>query len=230
MHSLTIGKCLEALKIVIGHFPEFMQKVIYHIYYYALIKMDIFVAPEKEISFLGNVVRPGDWVVDIGANIGHYTKMFSDLVGDSGRVVAIEPVARTFSFLSSNVLLFKHRNVTLMNVAASNEISLRSVEIPSYDTGRLNYCRAYLSSGGTRHQVITLPLDSLVFPESISVVKIDVEGHEARVLEGMQELIRKDHPLIIVETQSNEVIEELEFLGYRASRLEESPNVILEYS
>ena len=50
------------------------------------------------------MVSPRDWIVDVGANVGHYTKRLSELVGPKGRVIAFEPILETFSILSESAL------------------------------------------------------------------------------------------------------------------------------
>lgn len=76
--------------------------------------------------------------------------------------------------------------------------------------------------------VLTLSLDSLNINHRIAVVKIDTEGHEAQVLSGMQKLIENSHPLLIVETESQEVIENLKEMGYILEKLPGSPNLIFK--
>jgi FkbM family methyltransferase len=65
-------------------------------------------------------VKPGDWVLDVRANVGHYSHRLSDLVGPAGRIFAFEPVRETFELLTANVARFAHANVTLLNVTASD--------------------------------------------------------------------------------------------------------------
>ena len=72
------------------------------------------------------------------------------------------------------------------------------------------------------------PLDSLCINQRIALVKIDVEGHESFVLAGMQRLIERDHPVLIVETGSKEVIANLKSLGYISEKLQNSPNVLFK--
>jgi hypothetical protein len=55
-------------------------------------------------------------------------------------------------------------------------------------------------------------------------VKVDVEGHQLAVVRGMMELLRRDHPTLIVETSSDEVIGLLTSLGYVTEQLAGSPN------
>ena len=118
-----------------------------------------------------NFIKPRDWVIDIGANVGHYTKRFSDLVGPEGVVIAFEPVSETFSLLAANVQLFKFANVTLINAAASDELSLVGMKIPSFNTGLKNFYQAHVEiviSESNFIKVITLKLDLFQFPYRIS--------------------------------------------------------------
>ena len=71
---------------------------------------------------------------------------------------------------------------------------------------------------------MTISLDSLGVPGRVSLVKIDVEGHELAVVRGMAQLLRRDHPALIIETSSDEVIGLVTGLGYDAEQLAGSPN------
>jgi hypothetical protein len=73
---------------------------------------------------------------------------------------------------------------------------------------------------------MTLPLDSLGIDHRVALVKVDAEDHEAFVLGGMQQLIRKHRPILIVETGVKDVIASLTSLGYTSERLPKSPNVL----
>ena len=66
--------------------------------------------------------------------------------------------------------------------------------------------------------MVAIPIDSLQFPSRISLAKIDVEGHELAALKGMQNLVKRDHPVLIVEGQAEPVSEYLRALGYGTRR------------
>jgi FkbM family methyltransferase len=185
---------------------------------------------EPEFLILGSLISAGDWVVDVGANVGHYTKTFSDLVGSEGRVIALEPVPETFELLSGNVLLFQHSNVTLLNMAASDRPGVAGMQIPRFDTGLANYYQANLSQGKPDLNVLTLRLDALPLPHSVRLIKIDAEGHDPAVLRGAEALLARDHPFLIVETGSSDVAEHLRSFGYTSERLPGSPNTLFRWS
>jgi FkbM family methyltransferase len=219
---------MKLLKQLIAKFPHKWQIELKRLQYRFQINQGSFITDEPEYKILHNLLNPGDWVIDIGANVGHYTKRFSELVGSQGRVIALEPVPTTFSLLSSNVLLFPIRNVSLINAAVSDRLSVVGMSVPKHSTGLVNYYRAHvLSEEDCDLSVLTICLDSLCINQ-VALVKIDVEGHEAYVLKGMRKLIEASRPYLIVETDSEEVIADLKAMGYVSEKLLNSPNVLFK--
>ena len=220
---------MRLLKRIAARLPNRWQSELKRIYFRRQIIKGTFATHEPEYKILHNLIIPGDWVVDIGANVGHYTKRFSELVGVHGRVIAFEPVPTTFCLLSANVQLFAHPNITLINAAVSDKLDVVGMSIPKFSTGLTNYYEAHLSSASdSALSVLTISLDSLCITQRIALVKIDAEGHESFVLAGMQKLIEKHHPSLIVETGSKEVIDNLTSLGYVPEKLQNSPNVLFK--
>lgn len=218
---------MNVLKRLAAALPASWQNDLKRAYFRRQIKKDLFTTSEPEYKNLHAFIAPGDWVIDVGANIGHYTKRLSELVGAGGRVIAVEPVPETFALLSSNVQHFTFKNVTLFNVAVSDKCEVVGMDIPSFETGLRNFYGAGVTavgSGLSDLRVMTLRLDSLEIPNRIALAKIDVEGHELAVLRGMVELLRRDHPTLIVETSSDEVIGLVTGLGYDTEQLAGSPN------
>jgi FkbM family methyltransferase len=196
-------------------------------YYFALqIRRGRFFSDEKEFELAHQFLGAGDWVLDIGANVGHYTRRFSDLVGPTGRVIAFEPVPRTFELLSANVQLFANKNVTLMNAAASDACGMVGMQIPTFESALSNYYQAHISGGHSDVQVMTLAVDSMALPHAVKLIKIDAEGHEPAVLQGMRNLLARDRPLLVVEDNSRTIGDFLEPLGYVAEQLDGSSNLI----
>ena len=217
------------LKQIIAQLPNRWQTGLKRIHFRRQISKGTFQTDEPEYKILHNFISPGDWVIDIGANIGHYTKRFSELVGAQGRVIAFEPVPTTFSLLSANAGLFAHSNVSVINAAVSDKLDVAGMSIPKFSTGLTNYYEASLSSSSDNAlTVLTMSLDSLGINQSVALVKIDVEGHEASVLAGMLELIEKYHPVLIVETDSKEVITNLTSMAYISEKLPGSPNILFK--
>jgi FkbM family methyltransferase len=137
-------------------------------------------------------IRPGDVVWDVGANIGFYTEQFSTRVGESGQVVAFEPVPACYDKLAACVA--GRRNVRLVKAGLGRTAGTVTFDIGSSDEtlGRV----VEGNSASANAKLVQLPIhvgDELAVRESIpgpTYVKVDVEGHELDVLRGMSGLLR----------------------------------------
>lgn len=217
-------------KRIVSLLPFRWQQEIKRKYYAFNIHKGRFNADEPDYEVLEKYISRGDWVIDVGANIGHYSLKFSKLVGASGRVFAIEPVPETFEILTSNVQLFPFKNVTLFNVAASRQPAIIGMKIPLFSFGIKNYYRASITDKKTELEVYCVPIDAIPMCNPVRMIKIDTEGHELQVLNGMKSLLVRDKPFLIIETNSEEVFEYLKEIGYVKNRLKDSPNYFFEIS
>lgn len=213
-------------KKIAARFPLRWQQSLKRIYYRRRILRNELNIEKTEYAIIGSLISPEDWVIDVGANIGDYTMIFSNLVGQKGRVIAMEPVPKTFELLAANAQLFPYQNVTLINMAASDKSSIVRISIPFFKSGLQNYYQASISENSADLNVMSIPIDSLPIPHGIRLVKIDVEGHELQVLQGMINIIKRDYPALIVETNSEHVIEFLRNYGYTKENIDGIDNVI----
>ena len=109
-------------------------------------------------------MKPGDTVLDIGANIGHYTARLSNLVGANGRVIAFEPIPETFELLACNVARLAIQNVTLINAAACDSTTEVGMAVPGFESGLSNYYMAHISQEATDLRVLGIDIGSLNLP------------------------------------------------------------------
>lgn len=221
---------MRIVDYLIARIPESLQIELRRLKYALEIRADRFSTTEPEYRILDSLVKDGDWVLDVGANVGHYTKRLSELVGPSGRVLAFEPIPSTFSILAGNAQRFRHRNVTLFNLAISDRADLVGMSVPVSLDGAANYYRAHItedSSAGPT--VLACVLDEMRIVKRVALIKVDAEGHERSVLGGMLRLIARDKPTLIVETDKPDVIALIKSMGYTTRRLASSPNVLFEY-
>lgn len=155
---------------------------------------------EKEVERVKRVIKRGDTVLDIGANVGYYTLLMARLVGDTGKVYAFEPDPLQFYYLKKNVIKNGYRNVVLVNKAVSDHNGTGHLFLCDLNTGN----HKIYDCGRNREyiDVDTVTLDAL-FPnreKNIGFIKIDVEGAEPAVINGMERLIDKhDHLEMITE-------------------------------
>ena len=220
----------EILKSIAARLPLAAQQQLKRHYFAWQIRKGTFYTDEQEFALLGQFLSDGDWMLDIGANVGHYTLKCSNLVGASGRVVAFEPVPATFEVLTANVQRFPIQNVTLMNLAVSDECQSLGMQVPHFDGGLKNYYQASLTRETSELCVMTIAIDSIPFPRPVKLVKIDTEGHELSVLRGMRKLIERDRPVLIVEASSERLFEYLRLFGYGKKHLERSSNYLFQHA
>lgn len=180
---------------------------------------------EEEIFLLSHVLRPGDTVLDIGANVGSHALAFGRLVGEGGRVVAIDGQRRASAILALNILLNGVHHVTRIEAVVGQEtrvVHLRegAAVAPDGNLGSLSF-RGALEAGNAPGPVaMPLPMvtvDSLALP-SCRLLKIDVEGMELDVLQGAAGTIARHRPVIYFEqtsgTNFDAIVAMLDGAGY----------------
>lgn len=149
---------------------------------------------EIEADVYQRVVRPGDVVVEAGANIGGHTILFSKLVGNGGRVVAFEPQRLIYQMLCGNLAINSLENVWALQVALGDKEETASVETVPMNVGGATLCNA--SPGREVFPVQTL--DQYHLPR-VDFIKADVEGYEGKLLAGARETIDRCRPILYLE-------------------------------
>jgi len=155
---------------------------------------------QRHIYFFGNwepnisawiaaTLRPGDCFVDVGANIGHYSLLASRLVGDAGRVVAIEAAPWIHAWLDQHVKLNRRRNIRTVAVAAAAERGV--VKLYAGNPGNIGKTST-IAHAGACVDVPAVPLVEILHSDECArarIIKIDVEGAELQVLRGLAPLL-----------------------------------------
>lgn len=173
----------------------------------------IYVSPTEHLGYLVGTFEPrlqkaitnyaatGDTVYDIGANIGYITLSLAKRVGRNGRVVAFEPIPQTFDLLRRNIEINKVNNVQLLNVAASTECGEAVIRM----AGNLSMASIVWhrkDPSASELLIRTVAIDELVEAGEFGApkfVKVDVEGAEGLVLQGMARTIAAAKPVIYLE-------------------------------
>jgi FkbM family methyltransferase len=152
---------------------------------------------EAECDLFRQLIRPGQTVVEAGANIGSHTVALSRLVGEAGRVYAFEPVPAIFQLLGANLALNGRTNVVCRAEALGDQPG--SIVVPDLDLGtETNFGGVELGAHRSGQRVPLVTLDSLALTHC-HFIKADVEGMELAVLQGGEQTIRRHRPLLYVE-------------------------------
>jgi FkbM family methyltransferase len=169
-------------------------------------------------------IKPGDVIVDIGANIGVFTVIASKLIGSHGRVIAIEPNSESAKQLERNIALNRLNNVTVYRAAvtgAPGNVTLH--------TGKKAILSSIFTSvdgqavGGSAEEVRGLPLADILAREKIDrvdLLKIDCEGGEYEIFDAAESEIWTKLSQIVMEVhhvenrRPAELVAKLRGVGY----------------
>ena len=185
---------------------------------------------------LPQLLRRGDIAIDIGANLGYYTRPMADIVGAEGQVYAVEPVPVIFSVLERNVR--GRGNVSLMNYALGEEDTTIEMandsvaEAGYFGTGRNFVSEGKLSGGAIRFSA-QMRRGSELFGalERVDFIKCDIEGYERVVIPELRPIIERHHPTVLIETDGQtreQIIEIFSAMGYKAYMLMDGREVELD--
>lgn len=154
-------------------------------------------------KLLPGFVKPRDTVLDIGANIGYYTLLLSQLVGEDGLVVAIEPYPGNVHLLELNLRLNRVTNVKVMSVAVSDEVGTAQMFV----SGGSNWhsLRPTELTGKETISVPTVTIDTIVaqLERPIDLIRMDIEGWETKALSGAEGTLKRYCPTLIMEVHPN---------------------------
>ena len=155
-----------------------------------------------QTNIIEKLVKKGEVVFDIGANIGFYTLLFSKLVGENGKVYAFEPDPETFSLLKRNIGENNINNVVLINKAVSNKEEKIDFYILESNTSGNSVFKENLDKVASK----SIKVDSVSLDEffgknfKVDFVKLDIEGSELKALQGMSKILKNSkNPTLVTE-------------------------------
>ncbi len=155
---------------------------------------------EPEVSAaMARLVKPGDCVVDVGANLGWFSCFLSRLVGEEGLVMAFEPDPANFVMLEQNVAVNRLGNV----YCGPTMLWSHDTSMDFFAVGHGGYSSYinFVNVPSTKHRVVARSLDSLMATtdEVPSLIKVDCEGAELKVLYGCEQVLRRGVESVIAE-------------------------------
>lgn len=170
-----------------------------------------------------DVIKQGDTVLDIGANIGYYALLESRLVGEHGSVFAIEPVSTNYEMLRSNIELNNIHNIKTFRLAAGAENGEADIHVAQKGNISSFIDRDDVDFIRNEHVQIRT-VDSFVQEHGIAptLIRMDVEGFEVEIIKGMREIL-KQRPKLLIEVHAhlvdkgtlNSMFATLDVAGYR---------------
>jgi len=179
-------------------------------------------------KLLSKELKKGMTCLDVGGNIGYYTLLESNIVGNDGKVIAIEPSPPNFKHLKKNLSIQDAKNVDAYNFAAGDV------------DGEVNFL-VYRESNGSftipDGETTDLPGELIKVPakrmdtflnelniEHVDFVRMDVEGYEHHIIEGMKNIIKNSKPMFQIEVHvtllgkegTKKFLKEFQDYGYEA--------------
>lgn len=179
------------------------------------------------------LLKPGDIAIDVGANWGLHTLYLSRLVGETGRVVAVEPYPGAFEELRWHIDINHCQNVTLQNLAAGDE---EKEERLIDDLGQMGVLSSVSHLRKIPEKVsfavLEKPLDRIAEDlklSKINLIKIDVEGAENKVLSGAEKIVKAHRPYFVIDLHAlaNDIFagEWFNRHGYSLKRIKAGPPI-----
>lgn len=165
---------------------------------------------EEHKIILENVLRPGMNVLDIGANIGYYVLMSYRKIGNLGEIIAVEPSPENVNLLKANIELNNCSNIKVFEGAISDHEGTGKLFISEFSNLH-SFHKNTNESIDNNSLNSTLNVQLKTVPQMHfkngppDIIRMDVEGHEVEIMNGMLEAIENDEmaPMILFETHHN---------------------------
>ncbi|HMW67309.1 MAG TPA: FkbM family methyltransferase [Chitinophagaceae bacterium] len=156
----------------------------------------------KEIRFWQQLARKRKTIFDIGGHVGYYSLVAAKAASTDTKIYCFEPIRQTFERAKENIALNGYQNIYLQNFALSNEDGSLQINIGGDENWGMSSINAHAHTSGKTETVNKQTVDSFCNAHNINqidLVKIDVEGSEFYVLQGMKQMIASSRPVVLIE-------------------------------
>lgn len=160
---------------------------------------------DPDLDLMGRLLRPGDVVVDGGANVGLFTLVAADRVGPAGKVIAFEPGRGVRMSLMANIVLNRLAHVEVVPFALAAEPGEARFRVFDAGGAGLNHLVGADHEDGEVEIVTLTSLDAVLTPsdrDRLTFLKLDLEGAEHAALRGAAATLRQAHPDILIEIEA----------------------------
>jgi len=154
----------------------------------------------NQTKIVKKYVHEGDVVIDVGAHVGYYTLLMAQLVGKNGKVYSFEPDPVNFELLKKSVEINGFENVVLIQKAVSDTTEKIKLFLGDNDSAINRIYDAKLGDAKKSIDVESITIDEY-FKENdklFNFIKIDSEGSEAKIINGMEKFLTKNRKLIMM--------------------------------
>lgn len=182
----------------------------------------------SELTYIQNNLNKGDFSLDVGAHKGGYLHWIMKSVGVKGRVEAFEPQPVLYQYLTEMQLAYRYNNLTLNHAGLSSKQGQLQLFIPKAEgltSPGATFEQRKDTQDGHFVEVPVYMLDEHLAGrrQAVSLIKMDVEGHELEVFKGALDILTKDRPKLIFECENRhlnnltvqDIFRYLENLGYQ---------------
>ncbi len=153
---------------------------------------------KAELDLMLNVLRPGDTVLDVGANIGIFSVIASKHVGAKGKVFAVEAVPENIDILNRNLVGNSCENVNVLALAAGDCDSTLPMFLSEGNSGT----HSFGLKTGAKIEVQVKTLDSILLGQKIDFIKMDIEGYEPFAIRGLKKTLQSNTLKLLIEINS----------------------------
>ena len=152
---------------------------------------------QVQTAVLVKILRPGQVVIDVGANIGYFSLLAARRVGSAGRVIAFEPEPGNAALLRQNIALNGYQNARVEEVAIGAAEGRVRLSAGRSDSREGDTCSTVFEKTDSLQSIIDVPVVALdpycrtYGIDRVDILKMDIEGGEANALDGMRQGIRE---------------------------------------
>jgi FkbM family methyltransferase len=143
------------------------------------------------------LARPGDTIVDVGANIGYFTLIFARAVGAGGKVYAFEPEPVNYAVMAENVSRNGYENVIPLQLAVSDVQGVARLAVFERNRGMNRLWQETTQQPTVEIEMVVIDQLERLSRMSVDLIKMDVEGWENHALSGMRNLLERSPDVAI---------------------------------
>lgn len=157
---------------------------------------------KNEIGLWAQLAANRKTIVDVGCHVGYYSLVAAKAAPSDARIYSFEPVQQNFEMAKENIALNNYRNIFLYQTALSNTNGVLTINVGEDENRGMSSINFHDHLSGKKEEVKTQTLDSFCNEQAIQqvdLIKIDVEGSEYYVLQGMKATLEQNRPVVLIE-------------------------------